>query len=198
MAAFNVVRVRVKPEHEQSFLEMSRNIAQEKLDRLKQNGLRRLIAIKTGELSYCLLGEWDSFDGIIEARPDLIDELDRVRGMLEDLGSDLGVTDPVSGEVVSDLNVATPTPRPRAARTTARKGRATVKPRATARPPRAAAKPRSAVKPRATAKKPAAVAKKTPARAAKRPAGSARKPTGGSRSTGKPAGSTKRGRTTRR
>ena len=30
----------------------------------------------------------------------MIETLDRIRGMLEDLGNGLGVTDPVSGEVV--------------------------------------------------------------------------------------------------
>ena len=37
------------------------------------------------------------------ARPQMIELLDSFRGDLEDLGNDLGVTDPVSGEVVLKL-----------------------------------------------------------------------------------------------
>jgi len=42
----------------------------------------------------------DSIQSIIAARPKMIARLDRIRDMLEDLGGGLGVTDPVSGEVV--------------------------------------------------------------------------------------------------
>jgi hypothetical protein len=45
-------------------------------------------------------GEWDSMASIENARPAMVSTLDRLRGMLEDLGGGLGVTDPVSGEVV--------------------------------------------------------------------------------------------------
>jgi hypothetical protein len=181
MPAFNVVRMRVKPEHADAFLDHTSNIAPEKLDRLRQNGLLRLIAVKTGEHSYCLLGEWASFDAIVASRPDLLSELDRTREMLEELGGELGVTDPVSGEVVMDLSVAAPAPSRRrpAARTSARKGRA-------------------ATKPRATAKKPASRAKKAAATAAKRPAARAGKTATSRRTAGKRAGGAKRGRTGRR
>jgi hypothetical protein len=192
MPAFNVVRMRVKPEHADTFLDHTRDIAPEKLDRLRQNGLLRLIAVKTGEHSYCLLGEWASFDAIVMSRADLIGELDRTREMLEELGGELGVTDPVSGEVVMDLSLAAPAPSRRrpAARTSARKGRAAAKPRATAKA--------RAAKPRATAKKPASRAKKTPARAAKRPAARAGKAATGRGTAGKRAGGAKRGRSARR
>jgi hypothetical protein len=59
--------------------------------------------IKTGDRSYCLIGEWDSIQRIIAARPKMIARLDRFRDMLEDLGGGLGVTDPVSGEVVLEM-----------------------------------------------------------------------------------------------
>jgi len=38
-----------------------------------------------------------------KARPEMIATLDTFRSMLEDLGGGLGVTDPVSGEVVLAL-----------------------------------------------------------------------------------------------
>jgi hypothetical protein len=96
MTAFNVVRVRVKPGRDQEFLDAG------KLTNTSFKGLRRLSMIKTGDRSYCLIGEWDSMQDIVAARPDLIRDLDRFRSMLEDLGNGLGVTDPVSGEVVGE------------------------------------------------------------------------------------------------
>jgi hypothetical protein len=50
-----------------------------------------------------LIGEWDKFDSLVAARPQLIGSLDRMRALLEDLGNGLGVTDPVSGEVVGEF-----------------------------------------------------------------------------------------------
>jgi hypothetical protein len=176
--------MRVKPEHEQTFLDINRNLAQDLLDRLRQNGLRQLLAVKTGDLSYCLLGEWETFDSIVASRLDMIGQLDQMRHMLEDLGGDLGVTDPVSGEVVLQLDVAAP-PARRATRSGAGKARST-KTRTQSR--KAATKPRS--QPRKTATKP----RKTASREVKRPGRTAAKPASGKR----PAASKRQGRTGRR
>ena len=62
-------------------------------------------AAKTGERDYCVLGEWDDYDSIVKARPAMIRSLDGMRSMLEDLGGDLGVTDPVSGEATAEYDV---------------------------------------------------------------------------------------------
>ncbi|MBI3673703.1 MAG: hypothetical protein HY245_09845 [Rhizobiales bacterium] len=51
-----------------------------------------------------MVGKWDKFDSIVAARPQMTPILDRIRGLLEDLGGGLGVTDPVSGEVVADFS----------------------------------------------------------------------------------------------
>jgi hypothetical protein len=59
--------------------------------------------VKTGDQSYCFVGEWDSFNSIVDARPAMIGMLDSFRDMLEDLGNGLGVTDPISGETVLQL-----------------------------------------------------------------------------------------------
>lgn len=104
MTAYNVVRMRVKPGLEKEFLASfvdERDTAM--ADRMKANGLRKLAVIKTGDRSYCLIGEWDSMDGIVAARPDMIKNLDQHRDKLEDLGGGLGVTDPVSGEAVVEV-----------------------------------------------------------------------------------------------
>jgi hypothetical protein len=97
MTAFNVVRFRVKPGREDDFLEFHRTAD------TKFAGYRGGVLIETGERSYCYIGGWDDFDSIVAARPQMIGMLDHVRDMLEDLGGDLGVTDPVSGETVVEL-----------------------------------------------------------------------------------------------
>jgi hypothetical protein len=65
--------------------------------------------IKTGERSYFLIGEWDSMQAMAAARPHMIATLDTFRDTLEDLGGGLGVTDPVSGEVVLKRTPSTQT-----------------------------------------------------------------------------------------
>ncbi len=97
MAAYNVVRFRVKPGRDQDFLEAHRNIER------AFPGLRGGGIFKTGDRTYCLVGEWDDMQSIAAARPSMIANLDRFRDTLEDLGGGLGLTDPVSGEVVIPL-----------------------------------------------------------------------------------------------
>jgi hypothetical protein len=94
MTAFNVVRFRIKPGREAEFIQAHHKA------RVDFDGFKRFVMIKTGERSYCVLGEWDSFQALTAARPQMIVMLDTFRDTLEDLGSGLGVTDPVSGEVV--------------------------------------------------------------------------------------------------
>lgn len=97
MTAFNVVRFRVKAGSEQRFIDVHRN--------LKHNfkGFLGGGLIKTGDQTFCMVGEWRSFKAIVAARPAMIGVLDSVRDLLEDLGGGLGVTDPVSGDVVVKL-----------------------------------------------------------------------------------------------
>lgn len=97
MSAFNVVRFRVKPGREEAFLEAHRRAD------TAFKGFVRATMIKTGESSFCLIGEWRSFDDLAAARPQMIRLLDTFRNDLEDLGNGLGVTDPVSGEVVLEM-----------------------------------------------------------------------------------------------
>jgi len=97
MNAFSIVRFRVKPGREEAFLDAYR-----RADRAFK-GFVRGVLIKMGERAYCTIMEWDSFASIVVARPQMIGLLDTFRADLEDLGHGLGVTDPVSGEVVLDL-----------------------------------------------------------------------------------------------
>jgi hypothetical protein len=98
MTAFNVVRMRVKPGREKDFLNLQNTMG------TRPKGLGKLSVIKTGDRAYCIIGEWDGMASIVAGRPEMIASLDRFRDMLEDLGGGLGVTDPVSGEVVAELN----------------------------------------------------------------------------------------------
>jgi hypothetical protein len=97
MTAFNAVRFRVKPGRDQEFLDAHTRVHAD------WPGLRHVNMIKTGERSYCIIAEWDGMDALIAARPNMIKTLDSFRDTLEDLGSGLGVTDPVAGPVVLPL-----------------------------------------------------------------------------------------------
>ena len=97
MTAFNVVRGRVKPGREQDFIDSHRTM------KADFPGMRSVSLIKTGDRTFCVVGEWESMQSIASARPGMIAQLDRMRAMLEDLGGGLGVTDPVSGEAVLQL-----------------------------------------------------------------------------------------------
>lgn len=98
MSAFNVVRMRVKPGCEDEYIEAHR-----KADISGFSGFRGANLIKTGDRDYCFIGEWDDFSSIENSREEMIRILNEFRGILEDLGDGLGVTDPVSGDVVLEL-----------------------------------------------------------------------------------------------
>ena len=96
MTAYNIVRFKVKPGQEKAF---------EDAHRIDPGfgGSKGGALVKTGDRTYCFVAAWDSFDAIVAARPQMIGLLDQFRGMLEDLGGGLGVTDPVSGTAVVEF-----------------------------------------------------------------------------------------------
>jgi hypothetical protein len=98
MTAYNVVRNRLKPGRVTDFEQVFQNMERD------YSGIRKMTVVKTGERSYCLIGEWDNMDAIVAARPKMIKSLDTFRDMLEDLGGGLGVTDPVSGEAIMEIS----------------------------------------------------------------------------------------------
>jgi len=100
MAAFNVVRFRVKPGNEQKFIDAHRTMPDPKLKGFLGGAL-----IRTGDQTFCMVGQWRGFQNIVAARPQMIGLLDGLRDLLEDMGGGLGVTDPVSGEVVAKFGV---------------------------------------------------------------------------------------------
>jgi hypothetical protein len=97
MTAYNIVRFRVKPGREKEFEDAHRNT------KVEAAGFRKATLIKTGDRTYCFVGEWNGQDSIVAARPKMIGILDGVRGLLEDLGGGVGVTDAVSGPAVVEI-----------------------------------------------------------------------------------------------
>ncbi len=96
MTACNVVRFRVKSGQEEAFIEAHRKA------RTDWPGLQRALLVRTGGQGFCFVGTWDSMEAMAAMRPQMIAVLDSFRLTLEDLGGGLGLTDPVSGEVVFD------------------------------------------------------------------------------------------------
>ena len=97
MTAFNVVRFRVKTGAEEKFLEEHRKA------NANFPGFRHGSMIKSGDRRYCFIGEWDTLANVRDAEASMVKLLDRFRDTLEDVGGSLGVTDPVSGEVVVEI-----------------------------------------------------------------------------------------------
>ena len=104
MIAVNVVRFRVKPGAGQEFIEAHRKIME------PFKGFLGGHIVKTGDDTYCWVGQWRSSRYLVDARPQMIAVLDSFRHLLVDLGGELGVTDPVSGEIVARSGARQPQP----------------------------------------------------------------------------------------
>ena len=91
----NVVRFKLKSDCVDKYFEV---IAKTSFEGMTQ----RYIA-KTGDYDYCFVGIWKSADAIAAQRPAMIAHLNDVRGFMEELSPELGVTDPVSGNIVSKV-----------------------------------------------------------------------------------------------
>ena len=91
----NVVRFIVKEGCETDFLAVFKTFC-------KQEGEIYSILVQTGDREYVAVGTWESEDALVVARPALIGNLDQMRDFLEEISSDLGVTDPRSGKIVME------------------------------------------------------------------------------------------------
>ena len=63
MTVFNVVRFKLKPGTEETFLAAHRNIGGD------WQGLRHANIIKTGEGHFCIIAEWDSMEALAAMIP---------------------------------------------------------------------------------------------------------------------------------
>ena len=61
---------------------------------------QRYIA-KTGFYDYCFVGIWKSSEAIAAQNSAMIAHLDEVKGFMKELSPELGVTDPISRNIVS-------------------------------------------------------------------------------------------------
>lgn len=95
MTTMNIVHMRVKPGREAEFITIHEDFEISGLA-----GHRNFWVVRTGERSFCVVGEWDDTAAMVAARPAMIANLDRLRPLLEDLGGGRGVTEPWSGEVL--------------------------------------------------------------------------------------------------
>ena len=89
----NVVRFKVKSGQEAKFEAIFKKSG-------KWPGMIMHILAKTGDQTYVAYGLWENEDKMRVAMPDMISVLDQTRDMLEELSPELGVTDPVSGNVI--------------------------------------------------------------------------------------------------
>lgn len=98
MAVMNVVHMRVKPGKEDDFLRIHRELSLEAMP-----GGRKFRVVRSGERSFIVVAEWDSMEALAAARPVMIQNLDRLRPLLEDLGGGRGLTEPWSGEIALSM-----------------------------------------------------------------------------------------------
>ena len=66
-------------------------------------GALRHVAVHTGSESFCTFVMWENEEALANARPAMIAFLDTVRDLLTEISPELGVTDPVSGPVIINL-----------------------------------------------------------------------------------------------
>ena len=91
----NVVRFKLKKDYVEKYFEV--------IDKTNFEGMTQRYIAKTGDYDYCFVGIWESSDAIAAQRPKMISHLNEVRGFMEELSPELGVTDPVSGNIVSKV-----------------------------------------------------------------------------------------------
>ena len=93
----NIVKCVVKEGHEQDYLNACRNF-------VLSEGQEQAYTIQTGDREFFFFGLWESEESLVKSRPEMISNLDTIRGYLEEISPELGVTDPHSGNVVIAWN----------------------------------------------------------------------------------------------
>ncbi len=91
----NVVRFKLKSNCVDKYFEVMAKTSFE--------GMTQRFIAKTGDYDFCFVGIWESAEAIAAQRPAMIAHLNEVRGFMEELSPELGVTDPVSGDIVSKV-----------------------------------------------------------------------------------------------
>ena len=91
----NVVRFKLKSDYVDKYFEV--------IEKTNFEGMTQRYIAKTGNYDYCFVGIWKSAEAIAAQRPVMIAHLNEVRGFMEVLSPELGVTDPVSGNIISQV-----------------------------------------------------------------------------------------------
>ena len=89
----NVVRFKLKQDCVDKYFEV--------INKTDFVGMMQRYIAKTGDYDFCFVGIWESAEAIAAQRSKMIAHLDEVRGFMEELSPELGVTDPVSGNIVA-------------------------------------------------------------------------------------------------
>ena len=98
MSAYsNIVRFIVKEGYEENFLEVFKTFSNEE-------GEIYSMLVHTNDREYIAVGTWESEDSLVNARPAMISNLDKMREFLEEISPELGVTDPRSGKILLEWN----------------------------------------------------------------------------------------------
>ena len=91
----NVVRFKLKSDCVDKYFEV--------INKTNFEGMTQRYIAQTGKKDYCFVGIWKNAEALAAQRPAMIAHLDEVRGFMEELTPELGVTDPVSGIIVSKI-----------------------------------------------------------------------------------------------
>ena len=91
----NVVRFKLKSDYVDKYFEI--------INKTNFEGMTQRYIAKTGNYDYCFVGIWKNEEAIAAQRSAMIAHLDEVRAFMEELSPELGVTDPVSGPIVSKV-----------------------------------------------------------------------------------------------
>ena len=94
--AMNIVRFKPKPGQKDTVIK-----AHAEFDISAWPGCISIRMVDTGD-GLCVLCEWESTEHMQQAMPLMIALLDSFRDCLDEISSQLGVTDPISGAVVVD------------------------------------------------------------------------------------------------
>ena len=87
------VRFKVTEGKSEEFIKKSKEIG--KYEQAIDN-----FTFQTSEDTFCFVGVFENEQAIIDARPHMISNLDKIRDLLDVISLDLGVTDPVSGPTI--------------------------------------------------------------------------------------------------
>ena len=91
----NVVRFKLKSDCIEQYFEV--------INKTSFEGMTQRYIAKTGDYDYCFVGIWKNAESIAAQRPAMIAHLYEVRRFMEELSPELGITDPVSGNIVSKV-----------------------------------------------------------------------------------------------